>query len=198
MNLQWTSRRPVGSHRKFMSGSSVTLSNPPCHATENPLNDLHDDIEARVISIRAQHADWPCSKGCDHCCRHLAEVPQLTAGEWSLLETGLAALPPDILRVINARIAMLNDRKSGPVVCPMLDPDRGACLVYQQRPVACRTYGFYVQRNLGLYCHDIETRVSGGELADVVWGNHDAIERRLTSLGETRPLNEWVATRSTA
>ncbi len=44
---------------------------------------------------------------------------------------------------------------------------------YAQRPVACRTYGFYVQRELGLYCGDIEARVAGGELADVVWGNHD-------------------------
>jgi len=28
-------------------------------------------------------------------------------------------------------------------------------------------------------------------LADVVWGNHDAIDRRLAGLGETRMLTEW-------
>jgi Fe-S-cluster containining protein len=45
-------------------------------------------------------------------------------------------------------------------------------MVYTQRPVACRTYGFYVQRKLGLYCRDIESREAEGALVDVVWGNH--------------------------
>jgi Fe-S-cluster containining protein len=64
-------------------------------------------------------------------------------------------------------------------------------MVYAQRPVACRTYGFYVQRELGLYCHDIETRVADGSLDAVVWGNHDAIDHRLAGLGEIRLLTEW-------
>ena len=68
-----------------------------------------------------------------------------------------------------------------------------ACLVYAQRPVACRTYGFYVQRHLGLYCHDLEARVAGGALANVVWGNHAAIDRQLAGLGEPRALTEWFA-----
>jgi hypothetical protein len=57
--------------------------------------------------------------------------------------------------------------------------------------VACRTYGFYVQRDLGLYCHDIESRVADGALVDVVWGNHDAIDQRLTGMGEIRALTDW-------
>ncbi|MGD0961341.1 MAG: hypothetical protein ABSB19_16150, partial [Methylomonas sp.] len=69
----------------------------------------------------------------------------------------------------------------------------GACLVYAHRPVACRTYGFYVQRDQGLYCKDIESRVAGGAWGDVVWGNHDAIDSRLRGLGETRELTEWFA-----
>jgi len=28
-------------------------------------------------------------------------------------------------------------------------------------------------------------------MADVVWGNHEAIEHRLAGLGETRALTEW-------
>ena len=59
--------------------------------------------------------------------------------------------------------------------------------------MACRTYGFYVQREHGLYCHAIESRVADGALADVVWGNHDAIDRRLSRLGEVRALDEWFA-----
>ena len=73
----------------------------------------------------------------------------------------------------------------------MLDQTEGACPVYAQRPVACRTYGFYVQRELGLYCGDIEARVAGGELGGVVWGNHDAVDQALGALGEVRPLTEW-------
>jgi hypothetical protein len=57
--------------------------------------------------------------------------------------------------------------------------------------VACRTYGFYAQRDKGLYCKDIETRVADGALDDVVWGNHDAVDRQLAGLGESRGLTEW-------
>jgi hypothetical protein len=61
------------------------------------------------------------------------------------------------------------------------------------RPVACRTYGFYVQRDKGLYCQEIEARVAGGDWATVVWGNHDAVDRSLNALGDSRDLTEWFA-----
>lgn len=159
---------------------------------------LHLDIEARVQAIRLDHPDWRCGKGCDSCCRRLAEVPQLTAAEWQLLQEGLAALEPEHLGRISRDMATLAGQQSRPVVCPLLDRTSGACPVYAQRPVACRSYGFYVQRDLGLYCHDIESRVAAGTLADVVWGNHDAIDRRLASLGESRSLTEWFACRASS
>lgn len=154
---------------------------------------LHADIEARVRTIREHRPDWLCGKGCDACCRRLAEVPQLTAAEWGVLRQGLAALPPERMREIVRDMAALAGQRSRPVVCPLLDRMTGACPVYAQRPVACRTYGFYVQRDLGLYCRDIEARVAAGALADVVWGNHDAVDRRLAVLGESRALTEWFA-----
>lgn len=152
---------------------------------------LQDDISARVVGIREHRADWPCSKGCDHCCRSLANVPQLTSAEWRLLAEGLAALPPAQMQAVAAKITTLPTQPSSPVVCPMLDEIGGHCLVYAHRPVACRSYGFYVQRDLGLYCADIKARVAAGSLADVVWGNHDAIDRELAKLGDARPLTEW-------
>ena len=157
------------------------------------LTRIHLDIDARVASIRENHADWLCGKGCDNCCRRLAEVPQLTAGEWALLGQGLAALAPEHLAEISRKMATLAEQPPRPVVCPLLDESTGACPVYAQRPVACRSYGFYVQRDLGLYCHDIEKLVAEGALADVVWGNHDAIDQQLGTLGEKRPLTEWFA-----
>lgn len=155
-----------------------------------PLVRLHTDIDERVQSIRGERPDWLCGKGCDSCCKRLADVPQLTSAEWELLKEGLADLPPERLQEVRRNMAALTGPQSPPVICPLLDLATGSCPVYNQRPVACRTYGFYVQRDLGLYCHDLESRVADGSLADVVWGNHDAIDHRLASLGEVRALTD--------
>jgi len=155
------------------------------------LTQLHADIEARVQAIRGGHPDWLCRMGCDGCCRRLAEIPRLTEAEWDLLREGLAALPPEQLREIGRNITALAEQTSRPIVCPLLDQSAGACRVYAHRPVACRTYGFYVQRDKGLYCKDIESRVAGGDWAEVVWGNQDTIDRRLSGLGDSRDLTEW-------
>jgi len=159
----------------------------------NTLDQLHADIDTRVKTIRDGHPDWLCRQGCDGCCRRLAEVPRLTTAEWDLLREGLAALSPEKIREIGKDITALSGQSSRPIVCPMLDPSQGACQVYAYRPVACRTYGFYVQRDKGLYCKDIEARESSGDWARVVWGNHNAIDRRLSDLGDTRDLTEWFA-----
>ncbi|MDD5249331.1 MAG: YkgJ family cysteine cluster protein [Rhodocyclaceae bacterium] len=157
------------------------------------LSELQADVEVRVRAIRENRPDWLCGKGCDSCCRRLADVPQLTAAEWKLLRAGLAALPVERLREICRDVAALAGQPPRPVVCPLLDQSSGACPVYAQRPIACRTYGFYVQRGVGLYCPNIESRVAAGALADVVWGNHDGIDRRLARLGEMRSLTDWFA-----
>lgn len=159
------------------------------------LAQLHTEIAARVEAIHENRPDWLCKKGCDTCCRQLADVPQLSAEEWDLLRTGLATLAPDRLEEIGQAMVALAGQQSRPVVCPLLDQSTGTCPVYAQRPIACRSYGFYVQRDLGLYCRAIETCVAAGNLADVVWGNHDAIDRRLADLGEKRALTEWWSTR---
>lgn len=155
------------------------------------LAQLHLDIDARVRTILEDRSDWLCGKGCDNCCRQLANVPRLTSAEWELLQEGLAALPPERFQEIRVNMIALSSQPSRPIVCPLLDLASGSCPVYAQRPVACRTYGFYVQRDQGLYCRDIESREADGALMDVVWGNHDAIDQRLTALGEVRALTDW-------
>lgn len=159
--------------------------------TSAPLRLLHTDIDERVRLIREGHGDWLCGKGCDRCCKRLADVPQLTGAEWALLQEGLAALPPDQLDLIATRITALGPTPARPVTCPLLDPDSGACPVYAQRPVACRTYGFYVDRELGLYCRDIEQQAADGALDQVIWGNHEVIEHALARLGPQRSLTAW-------
>lgn len=164
---------------------------------KNTLTQLHSDIDLRVQSILEGRADWPCGKGCDSCCKHLADVPLLTLTEWELLREGLAALPPERLHEVCDNIAALTGGQ--PCTCPMLDISNGSCPVYAQRPVACRSYGFYVQRDKGLYCGVIEMKVAGGEFSEVVWGNHDAIDQQLSRLGERRSLTDlfhaWMAER---
>ena len=63
--------------------------------TLNLLNHLHSDIYDRVRAISEDNLDWPCRRGCDGCCRRLAEIPQLTMAEWDfycLLATGIVSL----------------------------------------------------------------------------------------------------------
>ncbi len=159
----------------------------------NLLSQLHADIDARVQTINDNNPDWLCRKGCDSCCRRLAEIPSLTQPEWNLLRDGLAALPPEQLLKIGHLITALAEQTSRPLTCPMLNPWSGACQVYAHRPVACRSYGFYVQRDKGLYCKDIESRVAAGDWATVIWGNHDAIDRQINALGASHTLTEWFA-----
>jgi Fe-S-cluster containining protein len=126
------------------------------------LSQLHTDIDARAQNILEMRPDWLCRKGCDTCCRRLADVPQLSEAEWGLLREGLLVLPQERLQKVRQDMAFLAGQPPRPIVCPLLDQPTGACMVYAQRPVACRTYGFYVQRELGLYCPDIESRVAEG------------------------------------
>lgn len=157
------------------------------------LHQLHTDIDKRVIAIREDYPNWLCGKGCDSCCKRLAEVPLLSEAEWELLREGLAALPEGQLQVIREAMVALEEQTSRPVVCPFLDHATNACPVYAHRPVACRSYGFYRQRDLGLYCQDIQALVESDQLDHVVWGNHDPLDQHLARLGESRSLTAWFA-----
>jgi Fe-S-cluster containining protein len=155
------------------------------------LSELHENIDIRVKAIRDENSDWLCKMGCDGCCHRLAQIPQLTAAEWALFQEGFATLSTEKQQEIRQSVATLSTQSPRSIICPMLDKAAGACLIYAYRPVACRTYGFYVERDKGLYCHDIEASVADGTLNQVVWGNHDTINRHLDKLGDKRDLVAW-------
>ena len=154
-----------------------------------PLHVIQAEIGARSEAIATAHPQWPCRKGCDDCCRRLASVPVVTGAEWQLIDGAIRAMPGETAEGVRQRI-----RESAgsvrPVVCPLLDTSAGTCLVYEARPVACRSYGFSAEREGVLGCGRIETLAE--QLPDVVWGNQAAIEDRLRLLGPGRSLAEWL------
>ncbi len=101
----------------------------------------------------------------------------------------MAELPKATRQQVAERITGLTD---GPVVCPFLDRESESCLVYAHRPVACRTYGFYVERDKGLYCDDILAVVESGAARDVVWGNAESVDSTLDRRGQRHDLSSWL------
>lgn len=154
-----------------------------------PLYQIQDDVRLRTEAMAAAHGNWPCRKGCDDCCRHLAAAPRVTAEEWVLIANAIGALPPDAADTVRQRVRD-SAGATRPVVCPLLDCHSGTCLVYEARPVACRAYGFYAERRDVLGCSRIE--LLSRESNDIVWGNHAALEERLQQLGSSAELSVWL------
>ena len=152
---------------------------------------LHQQIQTRATQITTDHHDWPCRKGCSDCCRNLASVPLLTRAEWQLADNAIQSLPAQTANQIYERIKDAS-RASRPVVCPMLDTEAGTCLIYDARPIACRAYGFYLEREKVLGCNRIES-IAQQEECGVIWGNHLALEDTLHSLaGPSVELHQWL------
>jgi Fe-S-cluster containining protein len=155
------------------------------------LDILCAEIDSRSREIIREHGNWPCRRGCDECCRRLAAVPALCESEWRAVRSAYLSLPRDTREMIRRRIGELEGRDA-PLTCPFLDGAAGTCLIYAARPIACRTYGFYVERDRGLYCGRILTMVDHGECETVVWGNQAAVDARLASgCGPERDLVTW-------
>lgn len=156
--------------------------------TRLPLLDA--EIAARCDATGAAQPDWPCRAGCADCCQSLAALPEITRAEWERLRGALAAL--DAAARASVERAVEDRRRAGaarPIACPLLD-ERGLCRIYDARPLACRSYGFYADHEGVLGCHRILARA---EDAGVVWGNHEALLRSAGALGERRSLLDWLA-----
>lgn len=158
-------------------------------SSTDQLHVIRDEIQIRVEEITSAHGAWPCRKGCDDCCRQLASAPIVTRGEWERIAAHLEGLEPGTADPIRERIRK-SATASRPVVCPMLDEHSGTCLVYEARPIACRSYGFYVERESVLGCHRIESIAQ--QSSGIIWGNGVALEHKLQSLGTSAELHQWL------
>jgi len=159
------------------------------------LEEIYQRLDSRAEAVTEGRSWWPCRKGCDHCCRHLADPLPLTGLEWAVLWESFLRLPAETQAEIRARVAEL--QRSGaerPYTCPFLDREAGACRVYAHRPMACRSYGFAVSRGQGLWCHFILERLKEHGEGDIVWSNQDALEDTLARLaGPSTTFFEWFA-----
>ncbi len=150
------------------------------------LDVLYTSIDARVAATHAASTDpWPCTVGCDVCCHKLSKIPEITDAEWDVLAAAIARVPANH-ELFAARIAALEGVEFGPVVCPFLAPEDGvarpgSCLVYDGRPAACRTYGYYAERGDLLGCATILAHDEDGA-AGILWGNQLAVDRELDAL----------------
>ncbi|MBD2464365.1 YkgJ family cysteine cluster protein [Oscillatoria sp. FACHB-1407] len=151
------------------------------------LHRLDERIESRVQAIRQERDWWPCRRGCDHCCHHLAHPLELSAAEWIRVDAAVAKLGTCereiVEQKIDALLQQIGDRTLGSaVVCPYLNEQEGACRIYDSRPIACRTYGFFVARHDNQYCQQIETEITVRGEEAIVWGNAEAIRRDIEEL----------------
>ena len=101
--------------------------------------DLLARVDAHIRQVEQDHADKiACKKGCDACCRPLNLFPV----EALALARAFSALPQNAQQRLRQKIIARQDQvesrdSSG---CPLLMDH--ACLLYQARPVICRTHGF--------------------------------------------------------
>jgi Fe-S-cluster containining protein len=157
------------------------------------LHQIQQEVHRRATAIEADHGAWPCRKGCADCCRGLAAEPRISEDEWLVLSAAIAKLPTAIAASALQRIRQ-SAGQPRPVVCPLLDEASSSCLVYEARPIACRTYGFYAEREAVLGCHQIESL--GEQSPGILWGNHAALNERLSQLGQARELSTWLESES--
>ena len=128
----------------------------------------HADEFFRSV-MESQRGNLQCGRGCSLCCYGLFEIG---AADIPMLAEGLAALHPMRRRKIIRRSAEIigqsrhpNLRESTPAekdaffgrtastACPNLN-ESGECMVYEHRPLVCRTFGLPI-RNGDRYLGDV-------------------------------------------
>jgi Fe-S-cluster containining protein len=111
---------------------------------------------------RAQPQQLQCGRGCSFCCYGLFEIG---SADVAVIAEGLAQLHPmrrkkiirramEILEAAGPRDdgqAFLD--KTADVACPNLD-ENGLCMMYEHRPIVCRTFGLPI-RDGAKYIGDI-------------------------------------------
>lgn len=166
----------------------------------------------------------PCRKGCSTCCQENS-VFRVTRTEWDLIRDRLESLDPtEVLGLVertNAIYGPFRDQMEQvsknwetadfdaenlaldglPVGCPALSGD--LCLLYEVRPLICRSYGYMAATIRGkeslLICKTYgEPFIAGLRdqgMEHVPLPNFEPFAKQLTSLNgarEVKPLPLWI------
>ena len=135
----------------------------------------------------SQPQNLQCGRGCSLCCYGLFEIG---SGDVPVIAEGLEKLhPARRKKIIRSAIAIIaasahpNLRECSPiekekffdrtasVACPNLS-DKGECMIYESRPLVCRTFGLPVkesERYIGDVCELNFTEASANEKKDAAW-----------------------------
>lgn len=88
-----------------------------------------DGFFARVVARHGE--DMRCGSGCSHCCHTRLSI---TAVEAQPIVDEVSTWSPDRKAALRANVQASTDR------CAALDAN-GLCLIYEVRPVVCRSHG---------------------------------------------------------
>ena len=144
-----------------------------------------DRFFASVTESQAQNLQ--CGRGCSLCCHGLFEIG---SGDVPVIADGLAQLHPSRRQKIVRRARALVESSAHPnlrecspdekeaffdrtasTACPNLD-DSGACMIYEHRPLVCRTFGLPLRDGdnyLGDVCELNFTTAGDGEKQAASW-----------------------------
>ncbi len=106
--------------------------------SEKPYETLSERVNQFHVRVARSHPRaLKCGAGCSSCChQHLSVVPL----EWSRIRGAVEALPRERREDLHERV------KTGrsDLRCPLLGDDE-RCLVYEARPMICRSHGLPIQ-----------------------------------------------------
>ncbi len=103
-----------------------------------PYEILRERVDATVDAIRARRsADLVCKRGCTACCHVQLTVSPLEAER---VRAALARLDLASRERVRERARALEFDERADRPCALLEPD-GACAIYSDRPLVCRTQG---------------------------------------------------------
>jgi Fe-S-cluster containining protein len=145
--------------------------------------DVLDEADAHFNEqFAVNRAEMQCGRGCSLCCYGLFEI---SSSDVAVVVDGLRELPAEVRADVVARAAEIVTNSQHPnireieddekeaffdrtasVPCPALD-DSGACRIYANRPLVCRTFGLPIR--------DAEQYI--GDICDLNFGTADQSTR---------------------
>ncbi len=128
-----------------------------------------------------QPAALACRLGCTLCCHGLFEI---SAADVSTVAQGLEALAPEQRHAVVARAEAAIAKTAHPVLrecaaeekeaffargddvpCPFLG-DAGACMIYENRPLVCRTFGLPIRDGANFLGEECELNFTASSLEE--------------------------------